>query len=344
MASAIGCADPSNVGLAPTALGPSISNSAHDHSEAETGKQFVPIVRDLGTILADGEPIIHDFDIANDGKKPLRLVTVEAMTPCCSGVERFSDSIGPGETGRVRVALRPGFETGRKGVSFVVHTDPPTEPDRLLRLEVDLVSAWSVSLGKSDTSLPLGQSGVQRFVTKAVRGSGGGRDLPERFTVAAPLRLLMAGPAKTWVDDGGLTHGRRELSIEISASTEVGTKHGAIDFEWKDGRRQSWPINWRVTPVVEVSPSAFILMATADPARRTVIVHGDRPFRLTGLSGARPTEDSSLPTPERLLHVLDLELDAAEPGFRDVSIATDHPAQRVLSISLQVRAGRGGES
>lgn len=87
-----------------------------------------PIARDLGTVLADGPTITQEFEITNPGSVVLRLLGVEPLTPCCTRVDKSPESVEPGATGIVRVSLEPGFEAGRKALSFVVHTDSPSNP------------------------------------------------------------------------------------------------------------------------------------------------------------------------------------------------------------------------
>lgn len=134
------------------------------------------------------------------------------------------------------------------------------------------------------------------------------------------------------------------VTVELPASSEVGTKRGAIDFEWDDGRRLSWPIAWKVVPIASAQPDALRSAASPDPVRRTVLIRADRPFRIVATAGACPSPPSRLPTPDRLLHTLTLDIDAREPGFRDIVVTTDHPDQAEVPISLHVHAGRGDGS
>ncbi|CAN5838650.1 hypothetical protein BH23PLA1_BH23PLA1_07160 [soil metagenome] len=312
-------------------------HSGHQHSGFTSREQVVLETRDLGKILSDGQTITQDFEISNSGEDPLRLLTVEALTPCCSRVEEFPETIAPDSSGIVRVSMSPGFQSGPKQISYSVRTDSADHPHRLLRIEVELVSAWTVTPGAGATSLVLGQAGEQHILLTAVRGVDSGRSLPDHISISAPLRISYSEPTESLVDANGLTYSHSEITVEIPASSELGTKRNSIEFEWDDGRRASWPILWKVTPTVIVHPDALSLDASPAPVRRTVVIRADRPFRIIQVDGARVVSEVPLPTLQRSSHALILEIDASEAVFRDILVATDHPDQAEVSISLQVR-------
>ena len=93
------------------------------------------IVDDIGTVLAKGQIIRHDFVISNSEGQPLQIRRVTASPLCCSAVELQPKSIPCKARARCEVVLKPGFSSGYKSVFFDVETDSRQKPRLMLGFE-----------------------------------------------------------------------------------------------------------------------------------------------------------------------------------------------------------------
>ena len=71
------------------------------------------IADDLGTILADGQGVHHDFTVRNTTGRPIRLLKGEALTPCCSSIGPIPESIPPEGTARIPAVWKAGLQSVR---------------------------------------------------------------------------------------------------------------------------------------------------------------------------------------------------------------------------------------
>ena len=151
---------------------------------------------DLGTVLAYGQTLKHEFRLTNTTKRPIRLAGAVALTPCCSSVGSVATSIPPGGEAILPVFFSPGFQSGRKGVRFLVRTDDGEEPTRFFSLVADLAAEVEVAVtdGKG-LSLPMGKPGMQAFRVIGRRTKMEGRRAPTTVVSASPLTARFRGEA-----------------------------------------------------------------------------------------------------------------------------------------------------
>src|SRR5690606_18249787 len=95
---------------------------------------------DLGVVLSRGQTIEHEFRLTNPADRPERILGAQALKPCCSEVAAVPTSIPAGGEARLAVRFKPGFQSGRKVVDFLVMTDRAEEPVRAFRLRSELVA------------------------------------------------------------------------------------------------------------------------------------------------------------------------------------------------------------
>lgn len=299
---------------------------------------------DFGLVLARGEVLKHDFALRNPTDRPIRLLEAQAFTPCCSSIGPLPPLIGPGEAVHVPAVFRTGRESVRKRVEFAVWTDAPEAPVWTLGLTTAMTAEVELHYAKgSDTALPLGQSGLQRLLILCRRVGSDGRGAPETVVAAPPLSADFAGPAAEENLPGGLVEARRIVEVHLPASPEEGMRRGEVVLGWPGCQRWPQPVEWRVTPRVRAIPSSLVLDpgTGTDRERRTVVLESvERPFRITGVSGPLLADPPApLPAAAGRKHRLDLAFDVAKatrPSSSNVKIATDHPDQRSVEITVLV--------
>jgi hypothetical protein len=297
---------------------------------------------DFGPVLARGQELHHEFLLRNPTDRPIRLLDARANTPCCSAVGQRPEVIPPGGTAALPVVFRPGTQTTRKRVTFAVQTDNPARPWWSLAVSASMTAEIEVRpVAGQDASLPIGAPGHQRFQVICRRVGDEGRDVPEAVEVAPPL-VAALGPTRLDRLSPLLTEATRDLVVTLPASREPGPRRVEVRLKWADGLSRDMVVTWKVTPLIDASPSELILREGAGPASRIVLLRAaDRPFRIlevTGPSLAGPP--GPLPTGPERLHALRLDLDPARAGAgamaTDVRIVTDHPDQPALILGVLV--------
>src|SRR5690606_24171493 len=91
-------------------------------------------VHDLGIVLSRGQTIEYDFPPPNPTARAVRVLGAQALKPCCSEGVAVSGSIPARGEGRLSVRFKPGVQSGRKAVGFVVRTDRAEAPVSLSTL------------------------------------------------------------------------------------------------------------------------------------------------------------------------------------------------------------------
>ena len=305
---------------------------------------------DFGVILAQGQTLQHEFAFKNPTARPIRLIRGRAFTPCCSSIGPLPESIPPKGEAKIPVTIKPGYQSGLKGVGFAVETDAREHPAHNFFLRARLVSTWEMEqLEGSSTSLPLGHSGTQTFRMTARRKGNQGLSLPEKLSSTPPLVVAWGGEASTKSGAGGLIEATREITVTIPAEKQAGARRGEIAFGWPDGQTEMRTIRWEVRPRLRVSPSGLVLRSSVQPVQQTITVISDgRPFQVERVMSPLLVGSVELPRLEETRQTLILKLDvsrAPAEGAVDIEIRTDHPDQPTVSLTILVlRERKGTES
>ncbi len=305
------------------------------------------IAQDLGTILTRGQTLRHEFAFPNRSAVPIRILKLDALTPCCSDVEMPAGAaIEPGGTGKVSVSFRPGWQSGRKRVEFRAVTDSVLVPDLLFALDVVLVPEWEIqSVETSGRQIPVGGAATQTFRVISRRAAPGGRPSPDRLSSSPAVEARFLGPPQDRARADGIHESVREIEVAIRPVRDVGLHEEQVAIVWPDGDRKSFLVAYETTARLRISPASYVLSRSEGATTRSaVLTSTDRPFRVLRARGAMLQGPGSIPTRAELRHVVTLAIDpgrASGPGVSDVTIETDHPDQPEITLSLVVTPGPG---
>jgi hypothetical protein len=189
-------------GCAPSgdATGAGSGGSPADRSAATAPLSPMPgpveAEHDFGSVLARGQELRHEFLLRNPTASPIRLLGAEAHTPCCSAIGPLPELLPAGTSVAVPVVFRPGTQTIRKRVTFAVRTDHPDRPVWPLAVAASLTAEVELRpTADSETSLPIGRTGRQRFRVVCRRIGDEGRGGPRAVEADPPLAATL-GPAQ----------------------------------------------------------------------------------------------------------------------------------------------------
>ncbi len=303
------------------------------------------IRHDLGSILGEGQTIRREFSLPNRASNPLRLLSAEALMPCCSEVEPLPGAaIGPGEAAKVGVTFRPGRNSGAKFVRFTVRTDDPDRPTIELVLSARVYPRWEFRPGDVSTAPVLVGQSARRVGRGIGHGRVGDRSLiPTAVESSGGIVASLTGRSEEAPLPDGLIEARCEVAIDLPASGAPGPRRGGLAFRWADGRVEQQNLAWVVDPAIVAVPSALVLKVSS--ARREVrtiqLRSADRPFRVRSVSGIGLATPVSLPDGPSRTHRLDLEFDPAAlrpEADSAIRIETDHGDAPVVKLGVLVLA------
>jgi hypothetical protein len=303
---------------------------------------------DFGPVLALGQNLRHEFSIANESDRPLRVLKAATSMPCCSGVGRLPKVIPPGGRSIVPVIIKTENKAGLLQIACRIETDSPTAPVRRFSVSVQLIPVWEVSAESGPVRvLPIGRPGKFTYRISCRRMGPDGTGLPDTVTTSGPIRVTLAEPAAESTRTRGVIETTRELDTELKPSPRAGFQRGEIVFRWADGRTRTQFVGWEVTPHIRVTPPGLVLSQSKSPIHcRLAVTSDDRPIRIIKVAGPFSSPFTA-PSQSRLTHSLLIEADPSRVGpggLTDITITTDHPDQPSVSVTLLLTAAApGGE-
>ncbi len=306
-------------------------------------------VHDLGSILAQGQTILHEFRIANPSDKPIQILAVQALTPCCSSIKERPDTIPARGTALLRIEFRPGFQTGRKLVEFVVETDESSHTSRQFAIVASLIGEVEVSSTEErDSTLVPNKSGSQSYRVLSRQAKGEGRGLPTTIATGPGIKARFASEGSQTERDGYI-ESTRDIAVELLPSSLTGAKRDTVHLAWSDGRDWQIPIAWDVKSRVSVAPSAVTMRGDERGTQKILVRSDDRPFRIMKVRGIPLSSCATrLPTEENRVHSLVVELDPRkipEGQVGELIIETDHADAPTIPITiLALPATRGKDT
>ncbi len=303
---------------------------------------------DFGPVLARGQTLRHEFTLRNLNGKPLRILDAEALTPCCSEIERktLPQAVPPGGEAKIAALFRTGNRTGAQRLIFVVTTDDPRRSTVEFELIATLVPEIEIgALDGSNTEILTGRGGTQTLEIVCRRMGEDGMTGPEHLDASPPLSAEWLGPVEEAERADGMRESTRRLQVNLPASHEIGDHLGSLILRWADGTTRDVPVGWRVNPIIRAVPSGLFLGGDGAGERvsRTIQLRSEeRPFRVLGVTGPSFARCGVIfPSEPDTVHSFSFDFDlssaSAERAF-DLTFRTDHPDQPTVVVSVLIRS------
>jgi hypothetical protein len=303
-------------------------------------------VHDLGPVLARGQTIRHDFTLRNPSDRPLRIVGAEALVPCCSAVGPLPESVPPHGEIAVPVVFKPGFQSGRKQVGFVVKTDDTLRPVRPFTFLAFLIPETEVHvLDGSDRAVSVGSAGQQTLRIVCRRIGKQGRGIPITVRASTPVQVKFAGTEIERALPDGTIELTRTLTVDLPALDSAGLMRSDVVFDWPDGFSKTYQVKWKVSPRIQSIPAATVILPGPPSKHYFIIKSEDKAFRITKLTGGDARLLGTLPTLPERHHKICLEIDPQKlPRGKavDIEVETDNPAQPRVVLSVLVTGSPSG--
>ncbi len=305
---------------------------------------------DLGTVLARGQAIRHEFTLRNPSDIPIRILGAQALTPCCSSVDKLPEIVEPKHQISVPVTFNPGPRIGQQRLEFLIKTDHEANAINTYHLTANLIPEIEIrTLRNSEVSVSVGRGATQRFEIITRRNGEQRKSAPVTATASSPLVATLEAERSDIVRPDGPFESRRELLVEIPPSGKQGLYRGAIALRWNDGSSLEHVAEWRVTPVVKAFPPAILLSknrAGDSTEHKIGLAAEDRPFRVVAVKGSAAANCTTpLPTSASLCHDISVVFDDATLKSEkplELVIETDHPGQSSIIVSVVALASKEG--
>lgn len=295
---------------------------------------------DFGAVFAGNQTLRHDFLLRNPTAGRVRLLKATALVPCCSGVEAIPESIPPRGEAIVRVFLKGGDVADRKRVAFEVETDLPGSRSITLAVSATFVLDREVVPAEGPDRLRLGDVGTRTYRVVARRIGTEGRKSPASVEGVGDVRAAFRGPVKEIEQQGGLVESSRLVEVAVPASSQVGRRRGEMVLRWEDGEARRETVEWEVTPWLRASPEGLAVGPSPGPLTHLILIRSvDHPFRVTEVSGPTLAGPVAQGEESREAHLLKVAIDPSRGpagGRSAITIATDHPRQRAVTVDVLV--------
>jgi hypothetical protein len=296
------------------------------------------IEEDFGSVLTQGQDLVHKFVLSNPLKTAVRVQRTTAFTPCCSTIGSSAGRISEGGALQVPVVFRTNGRSGPQRIEFEVICSEGLSWRLVLR--ADLIPDWEVEHdGDGPLQVRAGETGKAKLRVCCRRRGNGGRGEPTSVETVGPLKADFAGPAKFAGDPEAMLTTTREVELILPSSAITGTQSCQLVFRWADPAvgPKSHVVTWQVYPRITISPSALIV-SRQDPRSTScsmTIRSYARPFRLIEVVGpvvGRP----DLPADARLEHHVRVTIDAdrlSSAGTCEIVFRTDDDIQPDVSFT-----------
>lgn len=336
LVSLVGCGTP------PGGVSHSLVDDAVDPRDAWGEREH-----DMGVVVARSQTLTHAYTLRNPTGRVVRLISAQAMTPCCSSVVELPTSVGPGELLPVEVRVKLGGESGPKRFEFAVVTADPDVGPIYLGLEATLVAGFEASLSNDDVPLSIGQEG-RRVITIITRRQGSETaDLVEAVAVAPPLSASLAGRLESTQVGADVVETRQTVVVSIPSSRDPGRGWNEVTLRRRGGSEHVLTLTWDVHAGVRVSPSSLVIGADEATERQVVVASTIGPIRVTSIAGELLASTSTpMPSSPAAEHTVHLKLDGSRrPGTTssEIEIETDLMAQPKLKVTILILPRANGD-
>lgn len=300
-----------------------------------------PTVYDLGNLVARGQEITHEFTIENPTDREVHVLGSDALTPCCSSILELPATIAARSQGKMKVSFRPGFQSGRKGVRFVVATDGGSSVPSRFSLLANLFAEVDVEEGGStEPDLDLGMPIARNLRIIGRRSGTVGRDAPSILAVDPPSTGRFVGEAREVVLPSGIIESSRDVEILIPPFKALGKQNVNLRARWAGGQVWNHSLTCVVVAPIKVAPAGFVTQSTEPIASKAFLLRSSKiAFRVLKVEGPFAVEDAADSSKPLLVHSVRLVVDPAKVEYGkplDIRITTDHPHQPTVVASVLV--------
>jgi hypothetical protein len=305
----------------------------------EAEKFFSERVKDFGTVPY-GQTQIHHFKITNTTDHVVNI-TGSRVSCGCTSTTVAANTLRPGESTYLTASMDTKRFVGPKEVIIFVNFANPYE-------EVTLAvrANRNDNFSKSAEALSLGQ------VRKGGEGTGS-MQITMRNDPSFDIRDAVSGTDFVKPATRVVRRDRGEVVFEISATLKPGLDTGSwtTDLVFHTTSSQvptiRVPLYADVVAAITATPSAvqFPMVKVGDKKELSVVVKGDKPFKILDVKGGDALVTAVADGSEsKQAHVVRIVFQPSEAGdlAKTITVVTDNGAESKVTIPVRGKA-RGEE-
>ena len=253
--------------------GPVAADPSHRDAHQVTHSAYGTQELNLGSVLAHGQILRHEFTLTNPSDRPIRILKASSSLPCCSSIGPLPRTIPPRGEVKVPVVFNTVNRLGPLRIGFAVATDSLAVPIRHFGMAVRLIPEWQIEDKDAPTrALSIGEPGKFIYRIRCRRTETGGLCLPDNVTIGGPMKATFKDEAQESTISGGIIEATREVAVDLLPSAQAGRRQGELVFRWSNGLTRSHIATWAVAPSIDVSPSGLVIRRSKEPAPVTLVV------------------------------------------------------------------------
>lgn len=312
-----------------------VLSAAAPLTAGEAEKFFNEKTKDFGTV-AFGPTLVHHFKITNATAQPVHITGARVSCGCTSASIPVN-TLRPGESTYMTAQMDTKRFVGPKEVFVFVDFSQPRES-----VTLSVKANRNDNFSKSAEGLTMGQ------VRKGTDGSGSVqvtmRNDPsfEIRGAASATDFVSASYKLVRKDRGEVVY---ELSAGLKPGLDVGTWTTDVVFTTSSGILPTVrvPVFVEVVAPITATPASvqFPMMKVGEEKELTVIVKGDKPFKIVNVQGSDgPVEAKADNGDAKEAHVLRITYRPTASGDvqKTIVVQTDAGAEGKISISVRGKA------
>jgi len=297
-------------------------------------KMFEETSHSFGTV-ARGAKTEHRFVFRNLYEEDVHVASVRSSCGCTAPTVT-QNTLRSHESAEVVAVFNTRSFLGQRGATITVTFDRPYHAEVQLRVSGNIRGDVSVEPAFVDLgSMPAGAGGER--TVRVTRSGGGSWEIRDVRSANAHFEVVLSSPGRSSLQTV------YDLTLRLKPTAPPGYVKGQLILVTSDPRAGAIPIDveGRVVAAVTVSPQPldFGDVEAGGSATRNVVVRGERPFRVTAVTGSHPSLSAVIQDASRPVHILPVTIrpDAGGSGRFSgrLRIITDAADLAVPEVDVQ---------
>lgn len=289
-------------------------------------------------VVARGAKVQHHFKLENIYLEDLHIAAVHSSCNC-TRPEFTKDTIKTYETAEIIATVDTRTFLGSKQATIRVVFDKPFPAEVQLHVFCYIRSDVVVEPGETQFGTVTQGAGVRKRLTVTYAGRNDWRIVD----VLSPQPYLQAKVVETSRAYGRVAY---DLWVELRADAPLGYINETVTLVTNDRNLNATNVPVAVEGLVigtisaQPSPLSVGILQTGQTARKNLVVHGKKPFRILGVTSDdkrltfRVPDPSSEPKPVQLLPVTFTAGDAPGQISSTIQIRTDLVGGETLEVKV----------
>ncbi len=282
--------------------------------------------------------IEHEFLITNPYQEDIHLSSVRSSCGCTQP-RIVTETIKPGETGKIVAAFNTNSFTGQRGATVTVTIDRPKWAE--VQLQVRGYIRTDVVLNPRYVNFGSVSEGAQG--EKTVQINYAGRNDWKITGVKTHSPFVTADVKEVNRGGGRVTY---ELDVKLADDAPRGYLNDELTLLTNDRRATQFlvKVEGRIVPELAVSPAALML-GTVQPGQevtKQIVIRAVEPFKIVDIRCAEQGFACQTPAEAKAVHLVPVTFTVPnKPGKLDckIEIITDRAGQQTTTVPLTCEIG-----